>query len=704
MFTVPVLVQLVVAVGLVGYLSLHNGEQAMQNLASQLRTEISARIEGELASYFGDPHALNRLNATAFSSGDLDIRNAAYGEPLLSQQMKIYPNIALVYCGSARSGEFFGVLRSPDTGELEFSYSNRSNDFFRDYYTLDVRGYRQHFIRRAEERYDARLRPWFRAAITAEQPAWTDVYLAFTTGLPNITASLPVYDNRQGRQLLGVCAADVVLPEEFRAFLSQLHIGQSGHAFVVDRRGNLIASSTDEPLLLKVEGKGQFLQAINSTDPLVQQSAAYLLGQFGQFDRIQRSQQLAFPLKGQRHFLEVLPFSDGFGLDWLIVVVVPEADIMGQIYTNTRITILLCAIALVIALGVGIASTRRMTEPILKLNQAVKEIARGNWDQPLPSARTDEVGQLARSVDSMAMDLRQSFGRLEAQKNAFARFFPPEYLALFQKRDVTEVQLGDYISQTMTVMFADIRQFTGLVERMSPGALAEFMNNYLQRISPEIRGHRGIVVKFIGDSIMAVFPEAVEDGIAAALAQFDQVRAYNTEGIGPGHIPVKIGIGLHTGPMMLGIIGEPTRMQGDALSDTVNLAARLEGLSKVYSAPLVISEEVFNQLSDPQRFPLRFLDRVMVKGRRGSLDIYEVLGAEEPDLRSRKLASLEEFATGVQCYRDRDWTGARHCFNRVLQINPEDGAAQIYMDRLEILMTEGVPPDWDGVWVFKQKR
>jgi class 3 adenylate cyclase/HAMP domain-containing protein len=699
MFTVPVLIQLTLAVGLVGALSFRNGQRAVQSLASQLRSEISARIEGELSSYFGDPHAINRLNATAFSSGDIDINGASYGEHLMFQQMKIYPNIAFVYCGSARSGEFFGVLRVPETGELQLSYGNRQNDFLRDYYTLDVRGNRQHFARQATERYDARLRPWFQAALTEEQPAWTDVYLAFTTGLPNVTASLPVYDD-QGRQLLGVCAADVVLPEEFRDFLSQLNIGKSGHAFVVDRQGNLISSSTEEPLMLEMAGKAQFLKAVRSRDPLVQRSADYLLDRFGSFDRIRQSQQLSFTLDGQRQYLEVLPFSDGFGLDWLIVVVVPESDIMGQIHTNTRITIALCGIALIVALAVGIVSTRRITAPILSLNRAVKEIARGRWDQPLPSHRPDEVGQLAKSVDNMAAKLQQTFGRLEAQKNAFARFFPPEYLTFFNKQSVTDVQLGDYVSQDMAVLFADIRRFTSMIETMPPGELAAFMNTYLQSISPEIRRHGGFVVKFIGDSIMAVFPNRVEDAIAAALGQFDQMRAYNTK----VDRPVQIGMGLHTGPMMLGIIGEPTRMQGDALSDTVNLAARLEGLSKLYQAHLVISKDVLHQLEHPEQFTVRFLDRVMVKGRNGRLDIYEVLDAELPDQKALKLKTQPLFAQAIDLYRDRQWLAAQDRFRQILALNPTDGAALLYLDRLSLLQIQGAAADWDGVWAFTQKR
>ena len=145
-FTAPVLVQLVSVVGLVGYLSFRNGQLAVQDLASQLRNEVSARIKGELESYLNTPHEINRLNAAAFANGDLDIEQAGHGEHLLFQQMQIHPSIAMVYCGNTHTGEFFGIWRSPSTGELQLSYSNASNNFYRHNYSLDVRGYRQHFI------------------------------------------------------------------------------------------------------------------------------------------------------------------------------------------------------------------------------------------------------------------------------------------------------------------------------------------------------------------------------------------------------------------------------------------------------------------------------------------------------------------------------------------------------------------------------
>ncbi|MBE7383139.1 MAG: HAMP domain-containing protein [Leptolyngbya sp. SIO1E4] len=703
-FTVPVLVQLVVAVGLVGYLSFRNGQQAVQTLASQLRSEVSARIEGELASYFGDPHAINRLNATAFSNGDLDIENATQGEHLLFQQMRIYPTIAFVYCGSARSGEFFGILRSPDTGELQLSYGNASNNFYRNYYSLDVRGNRQHFIYQANEPYDARSRPWFEAALHRETPAWTEVYIAFTTRLPNVTASLPVYDSRD-RALLGVCATDVVLPEEFRTFLKELEIGQSGQAFVVDRNGNLISSSTDEPLMKGTEEDPQFLQAVDSNNPLVQESAAYLSTHFGSFDKIHQVQQLTFSLHGKRQFLEVLPFSDGFGLDWLIVVVVPESDYMGQILWNTRITILLCAMALVIALGIGILLARRVTAPILKLNTTVKDIAQGDWNQRVRVTQTDEVGELANSVNSMAAQIQQSFHQLESQRNAFSRFFPPEYLHFLNKHSVTDIELGDHISKDMAVMFSDIRGFTSLAEKMKPQEAFDFINTYLQRISPQIRAHHGFVVKFLGDGVMAIFPETVEDAIDAAIAQFRQVQDYNQQHQRDDNFDaIEIGIGLHVGHVMAGMIGEYDRIQPDAVSDAVNLAARLEGLSKVYGAALVISEAVRLRLADRDRYQLRFLDQVIVKGRTQSIAIYEVLDAEMEPQRVFKQNTLATFEAGIKAYSDRDLAAAKAYFARVVAQNPADITAQLYEQRVSLLIEKGVPQNWDGSWVFKQKR
>ncbi|MBE7381882.1 MAG: HAMP domain-containing protein [Leptolyngbya sp. SIO1E4] len=423
--------QIVGAVGLVGYLSFRNGQKAVNNLATQLRQELTARIEQELQGYFETPHEINRLNANAFARGILDVRTAAFGESQFYQQMKIAPTVALVYCGSAQNGEFFGVLRSPEDGSLQLSYSNQSTNYLRRYYGLDVRGERAYFLRQTDGLYDSRQRPWYVAAALGEKPAWTDIYIAFTTGLPNITASLPVYD-RSGKDLIGVCATDVVLPEEFRGFLQRLDIGETGQAFVIDRQGNLISNSTDEPLMAQLGDTAQPLLAINSQDSLVQQTAHYLAARFNGFEQITQAQRLEFQINGKRQFLEVLPFQDGFGLDWLIVVVVPEADFMAQINTNTRNTIFLCGAALLLAIVISVFTARRITRPLRRLSQASDKLAQGQLDQQVEPSFIAEIDTLAESFNQMTGQLKHSFEALRIAEENYRSIFENALEGIFQ--------------------------------------------------------------------------------------------------------------------------------------------------------------------------------------------------------------------------------------------------------------------------------
>ncbi len=410
---VPFFLLITGTVGLVGYLSFRNGQQAVRNLATQLRSELTARINQELHSYFDIPHEINQLNATALVQGKLDIINAT-DENLLWRQMKIAPNLAFVYCGSPQNGEFFGVLRVLENQSLQLSYSNQETDFYRDYYGLDVRGSRTFKLRTSDKQFDSRLRPWYSAALSAGGATWSDIYISFTTKLPNITASLPVY-NETGNRLIGVCATDVVLPEQFREFLKALKIGKSGQAFVIERSGTLVSSSSKEPLFRKKGDKIEFVKAINSRSLLTQKTTEFLLKRFGELSQIKQSQQLEYMLNGKRQFVQVSVFKDSYGLDWLIVLVVPEADFMEQININNRSTIILCIIALLIAAAVGLLISRQLAKSITTLSQAAEEIAAGNLSQNVKVKQVKELEKLANSFNSMAAQLQESFDSLEAK-------------------------------------------------------------------------------------------------------------------------------------------------------------------------------------------------------------------------------------------------------------------------------------------------
>lgn len=296
--------------------------------------------------------------------------------------------------------------------------------------------------------------------------------------------------------------------------------------------------------------------------------------------------------------------------------------------------------------------------------------------------------------------------RLARISTSYQRFVPSEYLEFLNRESITEVKLGDHVSREMAVMFSDIRSFTPLAESMTPDESFRFINEYLGRVSPEIRRHRGIIVKYLGDGVMAVFPKCADDAVRAAIAELEKVTEYNQDRAKIHQPPIAIGIGLHVGPMMVGIVGEAGRMQGDALSDTVNLTARLEGLTKYYGVALLISESVRDRLTDPNAYDLRPLDRAVVKGRSGPILIYEVINGERDErVRRLKVETLDAFVAAWGAYQDGQFEQAREQFAAVLQQNPGDRTAAMYIRRIdELLLREtAIASTWDGIWHFTNK-
>ena len=319
------------------------------------------------------------------------------------------------------------------------------------------------------------------------------------------------------------------------------------------------------------------------------------------------------------------------------------------------------------------------------------------------SDREDELGQLSRVFVQMVNTVNSREQDLKRLNDSFARFFPAEYLRFLRKETVTDVQLGDYVSKTMAVMFSDIRSFTTISETMTPQENFNFVNAYLRRVSPEIRNHYGIIVKFLGDGMMAVFPEGADDAVAAGVAKQLRVQEYNVQRLERGDLPLQVGIGIHVGHMMLGMVGETHRIQGDAFSDTVNLTARLEGLTKYYGVSMLISEQTLEYLSNPSQYQIRFLDRAIVKGRNEPITVYEVLDAETEENRSLKLQTQPTFDQGIDCYRQAKFEQAKSYFENVLEVNPADKTARLYVDRALELLSQKIPEDWTDAWAFSEK-
>jgi signal transduction histidine kinase len=408
---VPFVLQILGTVGLVGYFSFKNGQETVNDLASQIRRELISRIEGKLQTYTEIPHNINRLNASTFVQGKIDV-NAVRGDFPLWQQIQIYPTVSDIYCAD-RSGSLLGVRRNPANQLIELRSSNVATGHKLYGYNLDRNGKGDQLVSQGNKLFDARARPWYKAAVTAGEPVWSEIYADFASQLPTITASTPVY-NAADQSLLGVCATDVFLPSGMSQFLRSLKIGKTGSAFIVERSGRLVSSSTEEPIMSS-GADAERLSAVESHNPTVRATASYLRDHFKDLQQIQSAEQLDFNLDGKRQLVQVVPFKDAYGLDWLIVTVLPESDFMGQIHQNTYTTILFCLAALVLGIIVCILTTRWITRPIVRVSQLAKALARGEWDQTVEVERSGDLGELAGSFNQMAHQMQLAFAEVEQQ-------------------------------------------------------------------------------------------------------------------------------------------------------------------------------------------------------------------------------------------------------------------------------------------------
>ncbi|MBV8722289.1 MAG: adenylate/guanylate cyclase domain-containing protein, partial [Candidatus Eremiobacteraeota bacterium] len=234
----------------------------------------------------------------------------------------------------------------------------------------------------------------------------------------------------------------------------------------------------------------------------------------------------------------------------------------------------------------------------------------------------------------------------------------------------------------MTVLFTDIRDFTALSETLTPQQNFDFLNSYLRQVTPIVRARHGFVDKYIGDAIMALFPRNAGDALQAAVELQRQVARYNVGRNRAGYVPVEIGIGLHRGSLILGTIGEEERMQTTVISDAVNVASRIEGLTKVFGVSLLIGGSVIDGLdvAELERHRLRNLGDVKAKGKTRSVEIFECYDNDDDELRSHKDKTAESFAAAMDEFRRGMFLTAGRIFARIANQEPRDTVAAHFRD------------------------
>ena len=416
---VPFVLQIFTAVGLVGYFSERNAHKAINDLATQLQTEVSSRIEQHLDTYLSTPHEINQINADAIELGLLDLRNFPGMGHYFWKQMQVF-NVGYISCGLG-TGEYAASGYDLDRNSItidELSPNTKGKTYT---YSTDSKGNRSKRIA-IFDRYKPQEEGWYQDIVRAGKVGWSQVYQwEESPEILSISAGYPIYNN--ANTLIAVLSVDLRL-SQISKFLRKLKVSPRGKTFILERNGLLVASSSSEEPFKVLKGKGQRLKAVDSTESLIRTTAMHLTERFGNLSAIKASQFLEFTLDGQRQFAQVTPWKDKYGLEWLVVVTVPESDFMAQINANTRTTILLCLGALLLATVLGILTSRWISDPILRLSKAsealakqaaLEDFASGELDQKVEDSGVNELGVLAQSFNRMAQQLRKSFTELETR-------------------------------------------------------------------------------------------------------------------------------------------------------------------------------------------------------------------------------------------------------------------------------------------------
>ena len=1102
---VPFVVQIFGVVSLVGYISMRNGQRAVNDVVTQLLNEQVARVEQSLQTYLRVPHQVNKINAAAIRNGQLDLENTSQLENYFWQQLQIFD--VLTFTGLGLENKVNLGAERFDNGTLTVRVSTVESNYIFETYSTNQFGERVELL--SSIKFDPRTRPWYKAAVVRGQPIWSEIYPNTAGITAYLGASMPFY-NLQGK-LQGVLLTNINL-SQIGDFLGGLKVGKTGQVFIIERSGMLVATSTGEkPFHTTNKAYGaQRVKATESQNNLTKATAKYLAKEFNFNKSINSQQYLEFKFHGQREFINVKPFQDKYGLDWLIVVVIPETDFLEQIYQQTKITIVLCLLALLLATAIGVLTSRWLVQPILQLKDAATALSEGEFNQIINLQREDEVGVLGKAFNSMAFQLRNSFdilrtkneqlerldklkdeflantshelrtplngiigiaeslidgaaGKLPSQVNtnlsmiansgrrlsnlindildfsklknrnielqikpvgvreiteivltlsrpmigkkslqlinsinhdmpfvdadenrlqqifynlignaikftesgtvevsakllenqeiestnqlslleitiadtgigipedklervfesfeqadgstareyggtglglaiskklvelhggnlyvssvvgvgskfkftlpisqnktvdspqvslpspislitefehknqeiiedlaaergdfkilivddepvnlqvirnnlalqnyaitqanngiealeiienglipdlilldvmmphmtgyevakklrekflqselpivmltakplisdlvegflsgandyltkpfskpellarikthirlakinaAYGRFVPHSFLHFLRRESIVDVKLGDNVKKKMSILFSDIRSFTTLSETMTPEENFKFINAYLSRMEPAILDNEGFVDKYIGDAIMALFGRRADDAVSAGINMLKSLDLYNQERQKIQQQPIKIGIGINTGDLMLGTVGGSKRIDGTVISDAVNLASRLESLTKFYGVNLLISGNTLFDLEEFDKYNYRFLDRVKVKGKTEAVAVFEILDGDAEAQKQLKIQTKTEFEQAILLYYQQKYSAAKEILLNISHINPEDKAVKLYLKRCKKSQIYGIPEEWKKDIVIRDK-
>lgn len=674
----------------------YGGMDSIRSLSRVFTKQVSKGIIDKINQLFNSAEESGNITSFAISAGLIDPKNEYKSLQLATFVLSQNPNISSVNIATP-DGSKYKASREINGAVLQRSDIRTKKNIIRKYYSEEKELLQRNKDSASsfETGYDARKRPWFKKAIETQASAWTDIYESSSDQQFVYSYAKPIYD--QNKQLLAVIAIDVEVTG-LSHFLAEMNVFDRGRSFIVNDRRQVIAYPSRS--LVDLERREKFIEngeehsfRLYTTDNFPDQNLHLAMKAHGP------GKDGFFVFTGDDNSrwlgsIERYPYRGG--MEFLFGVYFPQSSIMAGIYRNALYILAASGLLLLCSILAGNFFARRISSELSDLSKDVDKAGRLDIEEKPPiNSRIIEIDSMNRSISRMKVSLK-----------SFKKYVPLELVRLLNSMGQEAFIGGE--KQFLTVFFSDIANFTDISEGLPPELLLEHLGKYFDGMSHEILSTGGTLDKYIGDSVMAFWgaPIAQKDhAIRACHAALECKRftdQFCVQSSEDGNPIFRTRIGLHTGEVVVGNIGNKERMNYTIIGDSVNLASRLESLNKFYDTNILISSSTYDLVKD--EFIARKLDFVAVKGRNEGLLIYELI-SKQSDTNSLVNTFVHQYELGLNHYIKGSWNEALTAFDRARSLSPsgDDLPSSMMQERCRTFLSEPPASDWRGVYKFKEK-
>ncbi|MEM6278334.1 MAG: adenylate/guanylate cyclase domain-containing protein [Verrucomicrobiota bacterium] len=656
---------------LLGGVAYFTTRSSIENLRSDLLKQVDERVQERMQNYFDRAgSALDFLEMAVFN--DRDVENDWEEKArLLTAFLKTEPGIVWFYFADDKTGAMLGCNVNFE-GQYITSWIHPDNGRIAQGFAVQEDGSLQpaELLPQNPNPYDPRVRPWYQKAIEGEGLVWTPPYGFLSSRVIGITAARALRD--ETGEVAGVIGADLELGR-LASFLDEFEVGESGAAFLL------------------LDGGAAVVPGSARTGKHVETLQTAFESRLWDFSGLNVGETLeeGFEYQGKHYIALIQPIDIPGPTRYFAGVVVPRSEYLSIVYRNLCITVALGVLILGIAIALGVWQARRVTEPLARISDELESIGNLRF--------RDSGVHVQSNIREVAL-FSDSVGKMKVSLRAFSRYVPRDIVRLLLSRG-DEANLGGNLRK-VTVLFTDLVGFTAFSESLTPDEAFAELSEFLEIVAECQERYHGITSSFTGDGTLALFnapkdhPEHERDACFSALDLLDSLRACNKLRRKEGKFEFRARIGINTADVLLGNLGTRERFAYTAIGDGVNLASRLEGLSKYYGTEILVGSETKEAVSEIE---WRLVDRISVVGRRQATLIFEPLGRNgEVDEQTQR--GRDQYEEALEHYFEGELDNALAGF-QVAGLNlPDDRPTRVLRERCQRYLKDGLPENWDGTF------